>query len=276
MQTLLNQFLTVCSGVGLTISLTKSKALSKGIDIPPTIKIDDKCIENVKNFVYLGSSIALNASTDTEIKYRISKASGTVARLYGRVWYNPNLTICTKTAVYRACDCRTIMYGSKTWTLSNMQVKKINIFHQQCHCWEISGNMTLLTNMLLKRTGLTIMYTTFSQPRFRWWATSVGRWQTQRRSTKITLQRRLQARLEELECWHWWVEKLNDHRKKMALSYQGETAWKGKAIFRRPKKKTNVQEKIINTFHQRCFCRILRIRWQHGRSLVKIFKNLQK
>ena len=47
LQTLLNQYSSACSEFGLNISLKKSKVLSQGTDIPPSIKIDDKVIENV-------------------------------------------------------------------------------------------------------------------------------------------------------------------------------------------------------------------------------------
>ena len=59
------------SNFGLTINTKKTKVLSQETDIPPTIKIQDKYIKNVKKFVYLGSSIALNASMDTEINCHI-------------------------------------------------------------------------------------------------------------------------------------------------------------------------------------------------------------
>ena len=65
LQTLLSQFSSACSDFGLTISFKKTRVLSLGTDIPPSIKIDNKDIENVKIFVYLGSSIASNTSLDT-------------------------------------------------------------------------------------------------------------------------------------------------------------------------------------------------------------------
>ena len=64
---------------------------------------------------------------DSEINCRIDKASGTFSRLSGRAWVKFKYT------VYRACICSsTLLYGSETWTLSTMQQKKINIFHQRC------------------------------------------------------------------------------------------------------------------------------------------------
>ena len=45
--TLISQFSSACSDLGLTISLKKTNNLSQGTDIPPSITIIDKDIENV-------------------------------------------------------------------------------------------------------------------------------------------------------------------------------------------------------------------------------------
>ena len=166
----LNQFSSVCPEFGPTISLKKTKVLSQGTDIPPTIKTEDKYIKNVKNFVYLGSSIASNAFMDTDINIRIGKASRTFARLSGRVWDNPKLIIRTMSAVYRACVCSILLYGSEMWTLSTMQEKKINTFHQRClhRILRIKWQHKITNEEVLRRTGLTTIYNTLSQRRLRW------------------------------------------------------------------------------------------------------------
>ena len=58
LQTQLNQFSSACSDFGLSISLKKTKILSQGTNVLPSIKINCKDIENVYNFVYLGSNVA--------------------------------------------------------------------------------------------------------------------------------------------------------------------------------------------------------------------------
>ena len=58
---------------------------SQGTDALPSVKINGKNIENVKNFVYLVSNVASNASLDTEINIRIGNASGSFAGLTARV-----------------------------------------------------------------------------------------------------------------------------------------------------------------------------------------------
>ena len=74
----LNQFSSAFSDFSPTISLQNTKVLSQGTG---TSKM-------LKNFVYRDSSIASNASMDTEINCRFGKASDTFARLSGRVWDN--------------------------------------------------------------------------------------------------------------------------------------------------------------------------------------------
>ena len=106
-QKVLSQF--SCSDFVLTTSFEKTKVLSQGTDIPPSIKIDGKDIENVKNFVYLSSKVAYNASLDTEINCRIA---GTFASLTARVWDNKKLSIRTKSNVCYACVCSSLLYSS--------------------------------------------------------------------------------------------------------------------------------------------------------------------
>ena len=89
----------------------------------------------------------------------IGKASGTFARLSGRVWDNPKLTTRTKSAVYRACVCSTLLCGSETWTLSTMQEKKINTFRQRClrRILRIKRQHKIISEEVLRRSGLTTL-----------------------------------------------------------------------------------------------------------------------
>ena len=65
----------------------------------------------------------MHASLDTEINFRTGKASVTFVRLTARVWDNRKLSIRTKSNVYCARVCSTLLYGSETWALSTVQEK---------------------------------------------------------------------------------------------------------------------------------------------------------
>ena len=107
---------------------------------------------------------------DIEVNCRIGKASATFTRLSGSVWDNSKLTILTKSVVYRACVCSTLLYDSETWTLSTMQKKKTNTVHQRSlrRILRIKWQHKITYEGVLRRTGLTTIYTTLSQRRLRW------------------------------------------------------------------------------------------------------------
>ena len=73
----------------------------------------------VKEFKYLGSTATYNNKLDTELRLRKSKASQAFGRLIDRVWFNKDLTIKTKCAVYSAIVLSTLLYGQNlgqcTW-----------------------------------------------------------------------------------------------------------------------------------------------------------------
>lgn len=59
------------------------------------ININGNSLENVSNFVYLGSKIANNGDIMIEINNRISKAAGAIHKL-NKIWKNTNLSMQTK------------------------------------------------------------------------------------------------------------------------------------------------------------------------------------
>jgi hypothetical protein len=166
----MDRFSSACTDFGMTISLKKTTVLLQGVNVPQQINIGSCNVEAVDHFVYLGSKISSSASMEAEITSRIGKASGTFARLSSRVWDNPKLSIKTKAAIYRACVCSTLLYGSETWTLSKANEKKLNTFHFRClrRILHITWQHKISNEEVLKRTGLTTMYTTLSQYRLRW------------------------------------------------------------------------------------------------------------
>ena len=100
LQRLISSFAHACSVFGLTISLKKTNILGQDVSSTPSISIGDYTLEVVEDFTYLGSTISINISLDTELKKRIGKAAAALARLGKRVWDNTMLTI-SKMKVYQ-------------------------------------------------------------------------------------------------------------------------------------------------------------------------------
>ena len=170
LQLLMDRLSAACKEFGLIISLPKTKILSQGSSVKPSILIDNYELGVVEDFPYLGSCISESLSLDSEINKRIGKAAGTLSKLTDRVWENPTLTVRTKMSVYSACILSTLLYGSETWTPYARQEERLQIFHLR--------NLRFIlgikweerkTNVeVLEIAGLPSIYTLLRQRRLRW------------------------------------------------------------------------------------------------------------
>ena len=109
LQRLMDRLSNACDLFSLTTSLKKTQVMGQAIPMPPTIKINEKDLEVVNQFQYLGSTTTDSLSLNTEISKRIEKAATTLAKLTKRVWDNKNLTITTKVKVYQTCVISTAL-----------------------------------------------------------------------------------------------------------------------------------------------------------------------
>ena len=133
LQRLCDSFAAASRRFGLTISIKKTETLYQpapgNLHVPPVITIDDKPLNAVENFKYLGSIVSSNASMDAEITARIAKATSAFGRLVKRLWTNKGITLGTKIDVYRATVLTSLLYGCETWTLSSQQIDRLEKFY---------------------------------------------------------------------------------------------------------------------------------------------------
>ena len=80
MQRLINKFASVCENFDLTISLKKTSVSAQDVSQAPEIKIGNHTLDVVDEFTYLGSTIFIDLSPDSEISRRIVKATGTMSK----------------------------------------------------------------------------------------------------------------------------------------------------------------------------------------------------
>ena len=113
---------------GLTISLKKTNVITQYVSHTPEIKIGDHTLEVVDKFTYLGSTISMNLSFDSEISQRIGKATGVMFNLTKKAWENKYQTESTKMHMYKASVLRTLLCGSETWTTYMRQKHRLELF----------------------------------------------------------------------------------------------------------------------------------------------------
>ena len=130
----MSKLFTVTAQFGLTISVSKTKAMVVGgsDEECQDIQVGERVIEMVEEFKYLGSVLACNGSIRSDVKERVAKASRTYGCLKKSVFQNRLLTTQTKRAVYKAAVLGTLLYGSETWTTKRGPTQLLETFNNRC------------------------------------------------------------------------------------------------------------------------------------------------
>ena len=121
---------------GLEVSLKKTEVLYQPAPRDdyrhPSITINNKALEPVQHFKYLGSIISFDAQIDSDVENRLSNASRAFGRLQNKIWKSHKLKQSTKISLYRAVVLTTLLYGSECWAVHKHHVKQLDRFHQRC------------------------------------------------------------------------------------------------------------------------------------------------
>ena len=88
-------------------------------------------VEVTTNFVYLGSKISSDCSSDPEILRRLALARRTFGRL-SRVWRSNKIRTSTKVKILNTCVLPVLLYGCETWSLSSTLAQRLDAYHRTC------------------------------------------------------------------------------------------------------------------------------------------------
>lgn len=172
LQQILNIYAWAYEALGLRINIKKTKILStpRDVDYNPSINISGQQLENVEHFNYLGSILNTNANVDIEVRNRISAASRSFWKLRNRVFQNHDLSLKTKTAVYRAVVIPTLLYGCETWVPYARHIKALERALQRHlrQIMHIRWYHRVSNNTVLMRANCASIEIQISQARLRW------------------------------------------------------------------------------------------------------------
>src|SRR5207244_4058628 len=102
---------------GLRINIKKTKTMIFGKeDIEQQIEVLNSRIENVKEFVYLGSVLTWDNDCSKDKRARIDKAKGVMAGL-GEIWCSKEIKYNTKIDLVRVCVFSVVLYICEIWKL---------------------------------------------------------------------------------------------------------------------------------------------------------------
>ena len=103
----MNHFVSACNSFGLKIKLKKTVVVCDPAPgspyIEPTIFVEGNKLDVVHSFVYLGSTLSEGYSLDSEISFRIERASRSFSALNKCVWSQQGIKLHSKIIVYKVC-----------------------------------------------------------------------------------------------------------------------------------------------------------------------------
>jgi hypothetical protein len=124
----LNKFSTQ---TGLHISTVKTKVMSINSTNPAPITVNNKDLDFVEDFTYLGSLISKDNGAKKDIQSRLGKARGAFARLRP-IWKSKQYSLKTKLKLYNSNVKSVLLYGSECWRVVKSDMDKISAFHNGC------------------------------------------------------------------------------------------------------------------------------------------------
>ena len=103
----------------------------------PHVSLDNVQIENVHQFVYLGSCFQSDGDSMADVKHRMNLAQSTFSELH-HLWRDHRLPTSLKIRLYQSTVCSSLTHASEAWEMSEKVQKAINGFNSRC--------LSLITN----------------------------------------------------------------------------------------------------------------------------------
>ena len=127
------QFEEAAAMFGLTINTKKTVTHYQPppvqTSIDPHVESYGTPLKAVRNFTYLGSTVASDNTIDMEINNCIQAASVAFGGLWKLVWSQHGISVSTKCKVYKAIVLPTLLYSAETYTLYRRHFRKLSKVH---------------------------------------------------------------------------------------------------------------------------------------------------
>ena len=115
------------SQLGLKINVGKTKVTKVNSRSSEPISLESGTVEEVQDFIYLGSNISTNGGADKDVELRINKARHAF-RTLRPVWLSSQLSITTKIRIFNTNVKPVLLYGCETWKTTQSLNNKLQVF----------------------------------------------------------------------------------------------------------------------------------------------------
>lgn len=155
--------------VGLKINTGKTKELRINQESSQQLMLEDKPIEKVSHFQYLGSIITENGGATEDVESRIKKARGAFTRL-NKVWSSHVYHTDTKLNIFKSCVLSVLLYACETWLVTEDIKRKLQVFVNRClrRILRIFWPQRITNEELWKRTEIGDINTEIRRRKFGW------------------------------------------------------------------------------------------------------------
>lgn len=150
---MMEELSNTCQKAGLTVNISKTKIMTNYLELP--IIFNQKHVDYVQEYIYLGQLVSFMKSGEREIIRRISLAWNKFWSL-SFILLDKKLKINIKREIMDMCILPVLIYGAQTWSLTEKQKNMLRINQRKMErkilC--ISLKDKIRNSEIRKRTGI--------------------------------------------------------------------------------------------------------------------------
>ena len=127
----LSRIAAEAKNTGLNVSTRKTEAMRMNNKQQDPIQLEEKNINEVEKFVYLGRVIRKDGGADQDIRSRINKARYAFNTLRP-IWSSTALSFRNKIRIFNTNVKSVLLFGSETWRTTNTDIHSLQTFTNKC------------------------------------------------------------------------------------------------------------------------------------------------
>ena len=126
-----NRLVDNAGRLGLKLNATKCKVMRMNTQREDKVMIGREEVQDVGEFVYLGTTVTKEGGGTEDIKKRLSKARGAFFNLK-KIWNTRSIGRNTKIKLFKTLVRPVLLYGCEAWKLTTNEEKKLDRFQFTC------------------------------------------------------------------------------------------------------------------------------------------------
>ena len=155
--------------VGLKINVEKTKVLRYNPGRLDPLTIEEREVDDVDSFVYLGAKVDKQGGTASDIRARLGKARVAFNKL-NKVWKSSLLSRKTKIMIFKTNVVAVLLYGCETWRTTKEDESKLDVFQHKClrKILKVYWPMKVSNEEIRERSGMRTIGEQVRARRWKW------------------------------------------------------------------------------------------------------------